>query len=401
MTAAAIHPSYDAVIVGARCAGAATAMLLARQGLRVLVLDRGAYGTDTLSTHALMRGAVLQLHRWGLLNRIIEAGTPPVTQASFHYADEVVSVRLKPRDGVSALYAPRRTILDRVLVDGAREAGADVVYGSIVTALMTDAHGRVTGVVVNGHNGGARRIRAGIVIGADGLRSTVARLAQAPVYRQGRHATAVVYGYWKGLDVNGYEWRFNPGVSTGVIPTNDGDTCVFASMPDSRFQGEIARDVETGYRRVIAECSPAFESALGAAVRQGKLHGFPGVAGFFRRSWGPGWALVGDAGYFKDPLTAHGITDALRDAELLASAVVAGSAGSLAEYERARDELALEQFLATDAIASFEWDLTTLPALHRKMSDEMANEVRAIKSFAPIGHQDAESISAKPARQLA
>lgn len=402
MTSADIQPSYDAVIVGARCAGAATAMLLARRGLRVLVLDRGAYGTDTLSTHALMRGAVLQLHRWGLLDRIIEAGTPPVTEASFHYGEEVVSVRLKPRGGISALYAPRRTILDRVLVDGAREAGAEVVYGSIVTALMTDTDGRVTGVVVNGNNGGARAIRAGIVIGADGLRSTVARLAGAPVYRQGRHATAVVYGYWQGLGVRGYEWRFNPGVSTGVIPTNDGDTCVFASMPDSRFHDEVARDVEAGYRRVIAECSPGFEAALGSAVRRGKLHGFPGLAGFFRRSWGMGWALVGDAGYFKDPLTAHGITDALRDAELLAGAVLQGSTEALAEYERARDDLAMEQFLATDAIASFDWDLTTLAALHRRMTDEMAKEVRAIKSFgAAIGSHDAESVPAKPVRQLA
>jgi flavin-dependent dehydrogenase len=402
MTSPAAQSSYDAVIVGARCAGAATAMLLARQGLRILVLDRGAYGADTLSTHALMRGGVLQLHRWGLLDKIIEAGTPPVTEASFHYGDEVVSVRLKSRDGVNALFAPRRTILDRVLVDAAREAGAEVVYGTRVSALTTDADGRVTGLVVKGKQGDARRIPAGIVIGADGLRSTIGALVQAPIYRQGHHATGVVYGYWQGLDVVGYEWRYNPGVSTGIIPTNDA-TCVFAAMPDSRFRDEIARDVEAGYRRVIAECSPALEAGLNMAVRIGTLHGFPGVPGFFRRSWGPGWALVGDAGYFKDPLTAHGITDAFRDAELLATAVLQCSIHALAEYERARDQLALDQFLATDAIASFDWDLTALPALHRTMSDEMAKEVRAIGSFGQqTGNRcGAASVSAKPLRQLA
>ena len=120
---------YDVVIVGARCAGAATAMLLARAGHRVLVVDRGRYGTDTLSTHALMRGAVIQLHRWNVLPAVVAAGTTPVRQATFFYGDESVAVPIAPRDGIDALYAPRRHVLDRLLVDAARVAGADVAYG--------------------------------------------------------------------------------------------------------------------------------------------------------------------------------------------------------------------------------------------------------------------------------
>src|SRR5262245_52988386 len=126
-------PTHDVIVVGARVAGAATAMLLARQGLRVLLVDRDRYGTDTLSTHALMRGSVFLLSRWGLLDRLVEAGTPPVRQTRFDYGTDSVTVGIKPTRGVEALYAPRRTVLDRVLVDAAEAAGAEIRYGVSVT----------------------------------------------------------------------------------------------------------------------------------------------------------------------------------------------------------------------------------------------------------------------------
>ena len=408
------RPQYDAIVAGGRAAGAATALLLARRGLRVLVVDRGGYGSDTLSTHALMRGAVLQLHRWDLLSRVVAAGTPPIRTTSFHYGADVVTVRIKARDGVDALYAPRRTVLDRILVDGAREAGADVRHGVRLTGLERDAHGRVVAAVLAGAGPRQQRIEAGIVIGADGMRSTVAELVEAPIYRQGRHATAVLYAYWRGLAVDGYEWRYNPGVSTGVIPTNDGETCVFASMPGARFAAaqEAARAGGRGfdkarlYHAVVAECSPELSASLGAAAQSGAIHGFAGQFGYFRRSWGPGWALVGDAGYFKDPLTAHGITDALRDAELLASAVADGSPAALEAYERTRDGLAVTHFEVTDAVASFDWDLRSVQVLHRTMSEAMAAEVRAIRAFGeaiPPAAYGASVVtaSASPVRQLA
>jgi hypothetical protein len=156
---------YDVVIAGARCAGAATAMLLARQGARVLLLDRSRYGADTLSTHALMRGGVLQLHRWGLLPHVIAAGTPAVRLTTFHLPGAVSTVEIKPKHGVDGLYAPRRTVLDVILVDAARRAGADVRFGTSVTGLRRDRTGRVTGIT--GRAGAARlEVGADLVVGA-------------------------------------------------------------------------------------------------------------------------------------------------------------------------------------------------------------------------------------------
>src|SRR6186713_2598925 len=158
---------YDVVVIGARCAGAATAMLLARAGHRVLVVDRGRYGTDTLSTHALMRGAVVQLHRWGVLPAVIAAGTTPVRQATFYYGDESTSVPIAPRDGIEALYAPRRYVLDRLLVDAAGAAGADVVFGVRLKELQRAGNGRVIGVVLEDETGHVHRVASSVVVGAD------------------------------------------------------------------------------------------------------------------------------------------------------------------------------------------------------------------------------------------
>jgi 2-polyprenyl-6-methoxyphenol hydroxylase-like FAD-dependent oxidoreductase len=370
-----LSASYDVVIVGARCAGAATALLLARRGLRVLVVDRGRYGTDTLSTHALMRGATLQLHRWGVLPWIQREGTPPVHETTFFYDGEAITIPIKPRDGVDALYAPRRTVLDRALVDAALASGATVRHEVRLMQLTRSASGRVNGVVVNHDREGQQRISADLVIGADGLRSTVATLAGATIYRSGQHASGVVYGYWRGLRVDGYEWHFTPGVGAGVIPTNDDTTCVFTSLPAAAFADAFRGSVAAGYHRLLSEVSPALAAKVAHAERVGTLHGFGGQAGFFRQSYGPGWALVGDAGYFKDPLTAHGITDAMRDAELLATAVGRGPDG-FDEYQRTRDELATALFDVTDEIASFSWDLPRLRALHESLAAAMAAEVK-------------------------
>jgi flavin-dependent dehydrogenase len=370
-----VKPSYDAVVVGARCAGAATAMLLARQGLDVLVVERSPYGSDTLSTHALMRGGVLQLRRWGLLDAVEAAGTPAVRTTSFHYGEREVAIPIKPRDGVDALYAPRRTVLDALLADAARRDGADLVHGVRLVDLLRTPAGRVAGVLVQDRDRTVRTVRAGIVIGADGASSTVARLTGAPRYRTGAHAGGVVYGYWSGLDVRGYHWHFRPGVSAGVIPTNDGLTCVFAATPAARFMNEVRVDLEAGYRRVLQETSAEVAASILGASRIGPLRGFAGQPGFVRESLGPGWALVGDAAYFKDPITAHGITDALRDAELLARAIARGSNQALAEYQSTRDDLSEDVFRVSDDIASFEWDLASLEESHLTLSRAMNREV--------------------------
>jgi len=368
---------YDVVVAGARCAGAATAMLLARAGYRVLLIDRGRYGTDTLSTHALMRGGVVQLHRWGLLPAVIAADTAPVRKATFFYGEEAVTVPIAARDGIDALYAPRRYVIDRLLVDAAAAAGADVVYGVRVRQLQRDGSGCVTGVVLESESGRVDGVTARVVVGADGMRSTVARLAGAATYRVGQHASATMYGHWSGLEVDGYGWYFAQGLSAAAIPTNAGQVCVSLSVPASQFTPLFAHQPNRPFRELLSQVAPDLGRQIDRAGPV-RLSGFGGQTGFFRTAYGAGWALVGDAGYFKDPLTAHGITDALRDAELLARAIDAGSDAALAGYQEQRDAASLELFETTDAIASFDWDLTSVRVLHEALARAMSREVKLL-----------------------
>src|SRR6185436_8872111 len=265
-----------------------------------------------------------------------------------------------------------------LLSDAAAAAGAEVRYGPRLADLVRDGDGRVTGAVLEARDGSLQEVRAGIVIGADGRQSTVARRVEAAVLHRGPHACGVVYAFWSGLENTGTRWFYQPGVSAGAIPTNRGDTCIFIATPSRRFHEEIQGDMEAGYRRVLAECSPALAAELSNVAPSERFRGFPGEAGIVRQSHGPGWALVGDAGYFKDPITAHGITDALRDAELLARAVGEGSDRALAGYQSTRDELSDELFEITDAIAGFEWNLDTLKPLHLRLSKAMNEEVDAL-----------------------
>jgi 2-polyprenyl-6-methoxyphenol hydroxylase-like FAD-dependent oxidoreductase len=378
--------TYDAVVVGARAAGAATAMLLARAGLDVLVVDRSRYGADTLSTHALMRGGVIQLHRWGLLDRIVAAGTPPVRRTTFRYAAEEVTITIRPSHGVDALYAPRRTVLDPILVDAAVDAGVDVRYGITVKDVRRDRTGRVTGIVGRDDAGRAVAVNARLVIGADGIRSTVAHGVGAPIEHQGTGAAAVVYGYWADVPADGYEWIFRTNAAAGLIPTNDGLTCVFAGASPRR----IGRGGLTILEEVVRDASPDAADRVAAGTGPTGLRTFTGRPGHLRRAWGPGWALVGDAGYWKDPLSAHGLTDALRDAELLARAVVAAAADpseeaeALAQYQAVRDRLSLPLFDVVDTIAAQRWSDDEIGGLLLQLSSAMSDEVDAIAALDPV-----------------
>jgi 2-polyprenyl-6-methoxyphenol hydroxylase-like FAD-dependent oxidoreductase len=366
---------YDVLVIGARCAGAATAMLLARSGLEVLVVDRSQYGADALSTHALMRGGVLQLSRWGLIDRLLASDTPVIETTTFHYAADSIPVDIRPLGDVRGLLAPRRTVLDRLLVDAARDAGAEIRFGARLVELVHDPSGRVSGAVI-AEAGARRTIDAGIVVGADGVRSTVAELVGAPTDRHGPNQSAVIYGYFTGLPNRGYHWYYDIDVSAGEIPTNGGH-CVFAAMPPNRLRG-AGVDVARCFAEVIAESAPELARAIDGAQQTGAFRRAFGIPGHMRRAWGPGWALVGDAGYFKDPLTAHGITDALRDAELLARAIARGGDDALANYQQTRDELSIELFELSDRIASFDWSLDQLQQLHRALSGAMRREVHAL-----------------------
>ena len=375
---------HDVIVVGARAAGAATALLLARAGLSVLLVDRSRYGADTISTHALMRGGVLQLRRWGLLDEIIASGAPPVRRTTFHVGSDVVPITIKPSFGVDALYAPRRTVLDRVLVDAAMAAGAEVRFGVTVTGLDIDADGRVHGIVGQDEQGRPVRAAAAITIGADGMRSKVADAVGAVVERSGSAAGAFAYGYWTGLEPTGYEWFFRPGVSAGAIPTNDGATCVFVSTTPERLRRELRPEVSTGFFALLGQAAPELRERMATVGPPDRIRRFGGLVGYLRRPWGPGWALVGDAGYFKDPIAAHGLTDAMRDAELVARAVTAvvrdggDEATELATYQKVRDRLSTGLFTAADSIASYTWDATEVNTLLLRLSSAMADEVEAL-----------------------
>jgi 2-polyprenyl-6-methoxyphenol hydroxylase-like FAD-dependent oxidoreductase len=383
--------TYDAIIVGGRAAGAATGLVLARAGAKVLILDRSTHGSDTTSTHALMRAGVLQLSRWGLLPEIVRAGTPPVRRTTFQIGGERTPITIKPSYGVDALYAPRRTVLDAILVDAAAGAGADVRHGVSVGGLQRDASGRVVGVTATDEHGRDLSARARITVGADGRTSNVARWVDAPVMRRGDAAGAAAYAYWSDVEDAGYEWFFRAGVSAGAIPTNGGQSCIFVGTSRDRFRRELVADPASGYLGLLAEAAPELFARLRGVRPPRRIVRFPGAAGHLRQAWGRGWALVGDAGYFKDPITAHGITDALRDAELLARAILAAQAGveeetALAGYQATRDHLSDALFTVTDAIASYSWSLDEIGALLLRSSSAMVDEVETLAALdgAPV-----------------
>jgi flavin-dependent dehydrogenase len=372
---------YDVVIVGGRVAGASTALLLARAGLRVAVLERSRVGSDTVSTHALMRAGVLQLSRWGVLPDLVAAGTPAIRRTAFHYADGgSTHVSLRSSPGVDALYAPRRHLLDRVLIEAAAASGADVLHETPVVGLLRDDDGRVLGVRTPGTDGREVPIRAALTVGADGIGSLVAREVGAPYVSRGRAASAVLYRYVEEVPSEGYVWGYGDGAAAGLIPTNAGETCVFVATTPERMRPLRREGAEAAFDSLLDAVPPPMSDVVRAGGAAGQLHGWRGMPGYVRRSFGPGWALVGDAGYFKDPITTHGLTDALRDAELLSDAVLAGHRGAspgvaMAHYQDTRDRLSRALVEVTESVCRYDWDGDRIRTLLREVSSAMSDEL--------------------------
>ncbi|MFJ3821061.1 FAD-dependent oxidoreductase [Streptomyces nodosus] len=328
---------FDAIVVGARCAGAPTALLLSRAGYRVLLLDKEPFGTDTLSTHLIHQPGVAALARWGLLDAVRASGCPPLDRVSY----DVAGIRLegcsRGVEGQRAGFAPRRHILDALLVEAAAAAGAEVRDRCRVTGLLRDERGRVVGVE-GSHGGRAFTERARLVIGADGMRSTVARLAQAPYTVSDPRLTCAYYTYWEGVPAS-LELHEGPDSWVAAVSTHDAATLVLAYFPQSRFE-EVRTDAHRAYREQIRATAPALDERLGGRKPLERLRGTGDQQNFFRRPTGPGWVLVGDAGHHKDSITARGISDAFLQVEDLVRGLDGRLGGNPAELDAALEEFA-------------------------------------------------------------
>src|SRR5262249_39273778 len=220
--------------------------------------------------------------------------------------------------------------------------------GIALAELQFASNGRVIGAALRDGGGACMTVRSDIVIGADGRQSTVAQLVKSKTLVEGFNACGIVFGYFAGLNSDGLHWYFGKNAAAGVIPTNAAH-CVFAAVPASQFIATFRGDVMRGFIQVLASSFPGLRADVGRATLIGRPRSFAGATSYLRQCHGAGWALVGDAGYFKDPLTAHGITDALRDARLLSRGIVDGGTRGLEAYQRERDALSVPLMRATDA----------------------------------------------------
>jgi flavin-dependent dehydrogenase len=349
---------FDAIVVGARCAGSPTAMLLARAGHRVLLLDRARFPSDTLSTHLVHQPGVAALARWGLLESLRASKCPPLDHALY----EVAGIRLdgcaRGVDGQRAAYSPRRYILDTILAEAATAAGAELREGSRVTGLLRDDTGRVIGVE-GSHGGRHFSERARLVIGADGMHSTVARLAQAPYTVRDPKLTCAYYSYWADVPA-ALELYERPGSWVCAVPTHHDATLVLTYFPQSRFE-EVRVDADRAHLDQVRTTAPALYDRLRRKEQIERLRGSGDQQNFFRQASGPGWALVGDAGHHKDSITARGISDAFQQAESLARRVADQLAGdpalldqTLVQYAKDRDAGLRPGYESTLTVARLE-----------------------------------------------
>jgi 2-polyprenyl-6-methoxyphenol hydroxylase-like FAD-dependent oxidoreductase len=350
---------YDVIVVGARCGGAPTAMLLAGEGHRVLLVDKASFPSDTMSTHLVHPPGVAALERWGLLERLTATGCPPVKTYSFDFGPLTISGSPQPIDGVAHGYCPRRTVLDKLLVDAAVEAGVEMRQGFDVDEILA-SDGVVTGVRGHAKGGSPISERAQVVIGADGRHSLLAKTVRAEQYNERRSHLAMYYAYWSGLPVDGFDTTIRAEHRRGwaAVPTNDDLTVLPFGWPVEEFH-ENRSDIEGNFYKAM-DLRPEFAERVRAAERESKFIGSADLPGFFRKPFGPGWALVGDAGYHKNPITAMGINDAFRDAELVARAVGDALAGErsyeegMSEYQRTRDREAGPVYDFTDDFAQLQ-----------------------------------------------
>jgi flavin-dependent dehydrogenase len=310
---------YDAIVVGARCAGAPTAMLLARRGHRVLLCDRGFFPSDTVSNGAFNAPGPLYLKRWGLLDRLVATGVPAITYGVDHGSGSDDRTEYS-----RPMYAPMRRILDHLLVTAAVEAGVQLRQHFRISNVIVE-DGQVIGV--HGMAGDREAIELGrIVVGADGRYSTIAREVHAREYDHVPMEGGSVYAYFDNVPASGYEFWTGDGGWAMLAPSHDGLTHVgtYVFSPAGRT-GVSAGSGLTGtsqerFERVV-NAYPDLRDRVAAGHRRTPLVADSDAPAFFRESYGPGWALVGDAGFHQGPWNGYGMSHAFRDADRLALAI--------------------------------------------------------------------------------
>jgi len=373
---------YQAIIVGARCAGSPLAMLLARKGYRVLLVDRATFPSDTLSTHVVQPLAVAALSRWGLLARLVQTGAPSIDTYTFDFGPLTLAGAPGTKDAPLA-YCPRRTVLDKLLVDAASESGVHLREDFTVEQVVME-NGRVVGITGRTTGGELILERADIIVGADGRNSLVAETVQAEKYNERPPLLAPYYTYWSDLPMYGrFETYIRPNRGFAAAQTHDGLTMIVGGWPYSEFASN-RKDIEGNYLKLF-ELAPEFADRLRGAKREARLVGAP-TPNFFRKPYGPGWVLVGDAGCIKDPITAQGINDAFRDAERCAIALDESLAGvrtfddAMSEYHQDRDAKVLPMYEFTCQLASLE----PLPPPMQHLFGAIAGNQKAMDGFAQV-----------------
>lgn len=373
---------YDVIVAGARCAGSPIAMLLARRGYDVLLVDRATFPSDTISTHLIHPPGLDALQRWDLLERVVATGCPRIHTYAFDLGPFVIEGA--PGHAQSPVsYAPRRTVLDKLLIDAAAEAGAEVREGFTVDEIVID-DGRVTGIHGHAKAGPPVTERARVVIGADGINSIVAKSTGAEQYNEKPRLEASYYSYWSGLPMNGRFEGYDRGDRAfAAWPTNDDLTLVIVGWPYAEFEANKP-DVEGNYHQTF-ERTPAFKERIRGARREDRFYGMA-VPNFFRKPFGPGWALVGDAGYNRDFITAQGISDAFRDAELCANAVHDSLSGTrsfdeaMSAYQTTRDTQVGPMYEFTAQFAS----MTPPPPEQQQLMGAIHGNREAMNGFARV-----------------
>ena len=375
---------YDAIIVGARCGGAPLAMLLARQGHKVLLLDRMPIGSDVMSTHYVKRAGASLLQKWGLLEQLRATDTPAISELTFKINDVSLTGRAPGCNGVDTDFTPRRTCLDPILVRAAEAAGAEVRDQFTVSSLVFDGN-RVVGVKGASPAGADIVEHAKIVVGADGPRSLVARSAGADLCIDAGTHTCGYYAYYSGIR------RSDHAASLHILtdqrrfaitfPTNDGLDMLFLFWPAEEAR-EVRRDLDAAFDDTLARI-PELQGAVKQGRRETRITGTHLLPNYFRQAHGPGWALVGDAALHRDPITAQGITNAFTHADILGEelgrALAEGRSvdTAAAAYDRRQFEALKPMFDYTVHLAM----LQPLPAEIQAMLPVIADDPKAVGSF--------------------